>query len=71
MSDVTTNGPNLYAQLAHRMRVALGEFDDTNRDLEGLVRELAEFKRTHLTQPAQSVAAKDAEIERLAETKLA
>lgn len=55
MSDVTTNGPDLYAQLAYRMRVALGEFNDPNRDLEGLVRGLVEFKRAHLTQSAQSV----------------
>jgi hypothetical protein len=52
---MTTKSPDLYAQLAYRMRESLGEFSDPNKGLETLVRELAAFKRAHLAQPAQAV----------------
>ena len=54
-------------KLARRLRDIMGEFNDDCVGVEILVRQLADYRRAHLAQPAQSVdvAAKDAEIERL------
>lgn len=43
-NEVTTGGTDLYAQLACRIRNALGEFDDRDKDLETLIRDLARVR---------------------------
>jgi hypothetical protein len=43
------------AELARRIRLQLGEFNDDNLSVPALVRLLVEHRRAHLTQPAQAV----------------
>jgi uncharacterized protein (UPF0147 family) len=46
---------NMAEQLARRIRGVLGEFNDDDKGVETLVRELAEHRRAQLAQPAQAV----------------
>lgn len=45
----------LAAQLARRLRNIMGEFNDDEVGVEILVLQLTDYRRAHLTQPAQSV----------------
>ena len=42
-------------KLARRLRDIMGEFNDDCVGVEILVRQLADYRRAHLAQPAQSV----------------
>ena len=42
----TTNGPDLYAQVCHRIRAAMGDLNDDNLALEALVADLAHKVRS-------------------------
>lgn len=56
MNSVTSNGPDLYAQICHRIREAMGEFNDDNQSIESLVSALAENSReyaAHLAAQAE------------------
>ena len=56
MNSVTSNGPDLYAQICHRIREAMGEFNDDNQSIESLIYALEENSReyaAHLAQPAE------------------
>lgn len=48
---------NMAEKLARRLRDIMGEFNDDRVGVEILVRQLADYRRAHLTQPAQLVDA--------------